>query len=205
MPWGFCDFPLFISRGNCTAKVCSLVLALSAKAWNAFFPPYLFSEIKHLCKWDISAFHLPCVLTTNVWLLTASLLLAWSFCSGCLHSPVLSVQWWWGRRTPSTEYLHGPAFHIIRMRISITEMWVLDHRPQSPWIISYIKSPVTSLKATLMYLISKEALKDSVRLSIYLFHEFSFVQRNRLLWCEIMRDLVSLGISAGSYPPWASF
>lgn len=37
MPWGFCYFPLFASGGNCTAKVCSLVLAFSAKAWNAFF------------------------------------------------------------------------------------------------------------------------------------------------------------------------
>lgn len=37
MPWGFCYFPLFISGGNYTAKVCSLVLALSAKAWNVFF------------------------------------------------------------------------------------------------------------------------------------------------------------------------
>lgn len=36
MPWGFCYFPLFISGGNYTAKVCSLVLAFSAKAWNAF-------------------------------------------------------------------------------------------------------------------------------------------------------------------------
>lgn len=65
----------------------------------------LFSKIKHLCKWHIPAFHPPCVLTTYVWLLTVSLLLTWSSCSGCSHSLVCLYSrgrtWWEGRKTNS--------------------------------------------------------------------------------------------------------
>lgn len=87
-----------------------------------------------------TSFHPPCVLTTNVCLLTTSLLLTWSFCSGFLHSPGLAI---WlcrdmmgGRKAPGTEYLCGAAFQVIRMGISIGGGLVLDPLPSIP--VKYI-------------------------------------------------------------------
>lgn len=170
--------------GNCTAKVSSLVLAFSAKAWNVFFLFVLQNKaslkkahtrfspslcLNHKCPTP------DCFCTVNLvflqWLLTLSCL------SVCLCS--CGTIWWEARKEDKflvqNTYMEQPS-RSSGWPSPSTGRLILDPVPQSLWNTSHIKSPITLLKGALMYLISKEALKEPICLSIwtdiYLFHGF---------------------------------
>lgn len=182
MSWGPCYFPLLVFGGvTVLPRSVHLFWLFLQRPEMSFF--YLFSKIKHLWKRHIPDFHPPGVLTTNVRLLTVSLLLTWSFCSGCSHSLVClcscGTTWWEGRKEDKSLVQNTCMEQPSRSSgwpSPSTGRLILDPVPQSLWNTSHIKSPITLLKGALMYLISKEALKEPICLSIwtdiYLFHGF---------------------------------
>lgn len=139
--WGPCYFPLFILRGNWTAKVCSLVLVFSAKAWNVVFL-FVLQNKASLQMAHTRFSPSPCLnhkcLTPDNFSTVNLIFLQWLLTLSCL-----AVQLWQhlmgskeGRQTPGTEYLHGVALQVIRMAIPINRE--ADAGPSPPFSMKYI-------------------------------------------------------------------